>query len=332
MVSKKDFISIAVIIVLFINFGYSAYKKLAQTGFQFLSVGSDARAAGMAGAMTTICSGSNSLFFNPATMTEMNNFIDFSAGQNNWIADITHNALSLAFNPAGGRYGVVGLSLLYVDYGELQGTMVWGNDQGFIPTEIFNPSSISIGVGYALALSTKFSAGGQVKYTGQQFGESVVEIGEADSLAVKKYRAFTLAFDFGTLFKTGFKSFEFGMSVRNFAGEMRYEDEGFQLPLTFSIGASMDILDFWDNIGKPHTLLVSVDAVHPRSYPEYINLGIEYGYNDILFLRYGLESNRDECASNFGFGINIVGLIFDYSYTPFGVFDDVQRFTLRFSL
>ena len=40
-------------------------KKLAQTGFQFLSVVSDARASAMAEAMTSLETGSSALFFNP---------------------------------------------------------------------------------------------------------------------------------------------------------------------------------------------------------------------------------------------------------------------------
>ena len=41
-------------------------KKLAQTGFQFLSVNSDARGGGMADAMTSSHNNSVSIFFNPA--------------------------------------------------------------------------------------------------------------------------------------------------------------------------------------------------------------------------------------------------------------------------
>ena len=46
-------------------------QKLAQTGFQFLSVVSDARGAAMGEAMTSLQTSSSSLFFNPAGMAEM---------------------------------------------------------------------------------------------------------------------------------------------------------------------------------------------------------------------------------------------------------------------
>ena len=135
----------------------SGDKKLAQTGFQFLSVSSDARAGAMGDAMTTIFGQSSSLFFNPAGMSRQISFIDVSLSQNQWIAGINHNAISVSTAPYHGKYGVFGISFIHVDYGDIQGTMVWDNSQGFIDTEILNPSAMAFGVGYAKSLSDKFS-------------------------------------------------------------------------------------------------------------------------------------------------------------------------------
>ncbi|MCF7740309.1 MAG: PorV/PorQ family protein [Candidatus Marinimicrobia bacterium] len=309
------------------------YEKLAQTGFQFLSVNTYARGTAMGGAMTTVMDiGSGALFFNPAGLALSENRADVSLSQNNWIADIKHNSLSASFKPLGGQLGVIGISAISVDYGKMQGTMTWNNDKGYIDTEILQPSALSFGLGYAKELSTKFSVGGQVKYAGQNLGQSVVEVEKTDSLGVAKYKEFATAFDFGTLFRTGWESIVFGMSIRNFSNEIRFEDEGFQLPLTFHIGLSMDVLDFVPIHSGTHNLFLSVDAVHPRSYPEYANLGLEYSLNDVFYLRYGYMGNRDERSSSFGLGIEKFGLSFDYSYMPFGVFEETQCFTLNFAL
>ena len=115
-------------------------KKLAETGFQFLSVASDARSGGMAETMTTMHSNSASMFFNPAGLSRQNQFFDINLSSNEWIAGINHDAVSFSFSPKNGKFGCVGFSLLNVDYGELQGTMVWDNDQGFIDTDKFSPS------------------------------------------------------------------------------------------------------------------------------------------------------------------------------------------------
>ena len=139
-------------------------KKLAQTGFQFLSVTSDARGAAMAYALTSLQVGSSALFFNPAGMAEMNTLVDVSASTNKWIADITHTTFAAAFNPFDGKYGVIGLSAQFVDYGEFYGTVVnLASPQGYDDTGIFKLSSLALGLGYAKQISDRFSIGGQIK-------------------------------------------------------------------------------------------------------------------------------------------------------------------------
>jgi hypothetical protein len=308
-------------------------KKLGQTGFQFLGVGSDARAGGLANSVTTLELGASSLFYNPAGMARMTGLFNLTVTQNNWIDDIKHNSYSLAFNPADGRYGVVALSFISVDYGEVQGTMVWDNEQGFIDTEILNPSAFAVGLGYAKHLTNKFAVGGHLKYSGQQLGHSVIPVGvDNDSLKIKKNIAYATAFDFGTIYRTGFKSLIFGMSIRNFSNEITYEETSFQLPLTFTIGISMDLVDILDESIIEHTLNFSVEALHPRSYPEQLNLGLEYIFLKTFALRAGYMFVSDEQKVSFGFGIQKFGFGLDYAYTPFGVFDNVQRFTIRFGL
>jgi len=312
------------------------FTKLAQTGFQFLSVVSDARGAALAGAMTTVPYGSGSLFFNPAGMAEMEAAVDVIASKNTWFADINHTTLSVAFNPGNNKYGVFGFTAQSVNYGDIQGTMKWPQDRGWVETGSITPSAISLGAGYAVRLSDRFSIGAQIKYAAQQLGRGVVEIhptesDRLDSLAVQKFSTNAVAFDFGTLFKTGFKGISFGMNVRNFSNEISFLQENFQLPLTFAMGVSMDLINLIPRFDSSHSLMLSVDAVHPRSYPEYLNVGLEYSLLDMLYLRYGYLHNRDERNSSFGFGVSRFGLGIDYAYIPFGILDEVQMITIRFT-
>ena len=307
--------------------------KLAQTGFQFLSVGSDARGCALANAMTTREFGSGALQYNPAGMARMKQMLDLTISQNNWIDNIKYNGFSLAVSPSGGRYGVVGLSFMTVDYGEVQGTMVWGNDQGFIDTEMLHPGAFSGGLGYAKTLTDKFAVGGHVKVASQQLGNNLILTGEGgDSLKVKENVLVTTAYDFGTIYRTGFKSLAFGMSVNNFSREIKYEQENFELPLTFKIGLCFDLMDLMPGQGGSQDLLLSVDVLHPRDYPEQMNIGLEYRLKELLTVRCGYMVVSDEQNVSFGFGLQKYGLGIDYAYAPFGVFDNVQMFTLRFGL
>ena len=324
--------------------GFAAEKKLAQSGFQFLSVVSDARASAIAEAMTSLSGGSSSLFFNPAGMASMNSLIDFTASLNRWIADINHSAFSLALNPAKGRYGVFGLSLQTVDYGDFYGTRVDQTvPQGYVDTEVFSLDATAVGFGYAQQVTDKFSVGAQIRWVNQDLGKTLIPayvtvIDTLGNTVVDTTSRATstdmtpLAFDFGTQFKPGFHSLVFGMSVRNFSKEIKYVEEGFQLPLVFNLGISMDVLDLMKNKPTNQSLYVAIDASHYRSHPEQIKIGLDYCLMNKLSLRYGFISNNDESGSSYGVGIALFGLAFDYAYTPFGIFDNVQRMTVRFSL
>jgi len=324
----------------------SAYSqsKLAQTGFQFLSVGTDARATAMGEAFTTIEGSSASMFYNPAGMARLGGFIDLSANQMKWIADIKYFSGSAAVAPEGGRYGVIGLSVLKVNYGEFKFTRVAKNLLGYEDIADFaQPGAYLVGLGYARELSDKFSVGGQAKYVYQDLGDSYVPVytkvtidtgGVRTDTTIQKqsYNLSVLAFDFGTIYKTGLKSLAFGMTISNFSREITYARESFQLPLTFKVGVSMNLVDLMPSLADNHSLLLSVDAVHPRSYPEFVNVGAEYWFMNTVALRAGYISNHDDYDFVAGVGVKKFGLAVDYSFMPHKVFDNVHRFSVRFSM
>jgi hypothetical protein len=337
---NKKIVSILVVLLvgcLMCTIGYAQNQKLAQTGFQFLSVVSDARAAAMADAMTSLQSNSSAMFFNPAGMATMDNLLDVTASSNQWIADIKHYTFSLAVSPAKGDYGVFGFSVQSVDYGEFYGTRVnKASDLGYEDIGIFKLNALALGVGYAKQLTDQFSVGGQVRWVRQDLGESMIPVintGVDTTETSVSNKLTPLVFDFGTQFRTGIKSLVFGMSVRNFSAEMKYAEEGFQTPLVFNLGISMNLMDLVGEVGLDQSLYMSIDASHYRDHPEQIKIGLEYKILKAFALRGGYQSVNDlGNGMSFGLGISQFGFAFDYSYTPFGVFNNVQRMTARFTM
>lgn len=333
----RNYTIIIVLIISFISLKMSAQdKKLAQTGMKFLSVSTDARTTGFSEAVTAVdLSTASAMFYNPSTMASIENFTSLTVGNVGWIADINYIHGAIAFAPFEGDYGVFGLSFLSVDYGEFQGTIVANNDQGFIDVGNYSPKAYSIGLGYAKELSEKFAVGGNIKYVKQDLGSSVIDQAEDGNYISEDNSLGAMAFDFGIYYRTGFKSLNFGMSVRNFSTELKYKEESFQLPLTFRIGLSMNALDLLDVDKNTHSLVVSVDASHPRDYSEQIFVGGEYTFVNTFSIRAGFVSPSDEQDFTAGFGIKrgFVGmnLGIDYAYQPFGIFDDVHRFSFNFS-
>jgi hypothetical protein len=210
---------------------------------------------------------------------------------------------------------------------------------GYRDTGIFSPSAFAVGLAYSNVLSDRFSFGVHVKYASQDLGSALVEDPDSETCSgSKSYSEGVIAFDFGTIYRTGFKSLAFAMSVQNFSREVRFESEGFQLPLVFNIGISMDMMDIISPDTEDHSFVLAVDANHPRAAPEQVMIGGEYIFMNVLALRAGYHHNVDEHDISLGAGLQLEygdrggRIALDYAYTPFGIFDYVQRFTFKFSL
>ena len=319
-------------------------NKRAQTGMKFLSTSVDARAASLGGALTAETRGSSTaLFYNPASMALMEGTFHASAGQLKFIADIDYNIASLAFKPSGGNYGTFGLSFIAVDYGQFIGTIRADNERGFIETGNYSPTALAVGVGYARSFTDRFSVGAQIKYASQDLdgnfatstttGSEVTNIGEIAT--TESYSLNTMAVDFGVLYKTGFNTLVIAMSARNFAPELSYVRENFELPLTFQLGAQVDVIDFTSLNPDQHSFVLHVDAQRPRDFNEHVQFGAEYTFANLLSIRGGMEQAGldEEKGFSAGAGIHLDVQNFtigaDYAYTDFGIFDEVQRISLQ---
>ncbi len=321
------------------------YRKLAQTGMKFLALGAGARQAALGDAFTSVPGNSSAMFYNTAGMAFQTEMADVAMANTQWIADIVHNHVSVAFAPWDGDLGVIGLSYQAVDYGEIEATVLAANPKGYLDVGTIKPTAYALGIGYAIALTDRFSLGGNIKLVGQNLGSSIVSgtpvlggAGEETGFTPTETKENKLdnipTFDFGVLYRTGMKSLNFGLSVRNFAREVSYVKENFQLPLTFRMGLSMNVLDFVEIEEGAQRLLVVAEAEHPRDFTEQIKLGAEYVFANTIALRIGYVSPADEYSVSYGFGLQTAllgtSLGVDYAYTPFTHFDPVQRVSVRF--
>ena len=292
--------------------------KLAQTGMKFLSFSPDARAASLGDAVTAKTGGASSLFYNPAGMARLEG-MNLSAGQANWIAGITYNAVSVAY---ASDAGVFGISIMNVDYGEIQGTIRSSNTAGYTDTEIFTPTASVIGLGYAIAPTDRFSVGGQVKFVNEKLGNAYLDADENVS-SIESLDMDATAFDFGLMYKMDWKNLMIAMSARNFSESLKYAEEAFELPLTFRMGVAGDLIE---------NLSVSFVNERPRDYLSTTRVGIEYNLMNMLALRAGYVTPTDEAGMNLGVGFQVAGFSVDVAYTDFGVFDPVTRVGVQFTL
>jgi hypothetical protein len=310
-------------------------NKLAQSTMNFLLVGTSSRACGLGEAYTAVGSGSESMFYNPAGMAEMSADFDINLNYTQWIADINYLSGGISVNLY--NYGVVGFNLLTVDYGDIYGTsLITSAEQVQYPLgykdngKIGNVNAYAFGISYAKAISQQFFVGGNIRIAGQNLGESVVAGGS------KKNDATKLVFDAGVEYYTGYKSFRFGMSIRNFSSNIKRESIEEQLPLQFVLGAAIDIMDIINSEhAEDNTLIFAVDFLHQNNYSERVNFGAEYTVLGFLALRGGYQTNRDIASWSGGVGVKTsvsdYNLGVDYSYSKYDIFNSVSRLSLSFN-
>ncbi|MCB7130009.1 MAG: PorV/PorQ family protein [Candidatus Brocadiales bacterium] len=307
-------------------------KKLAQTGFQFLKIEPDARGSAIGGAAVPVADDASALFWNPAGIAMVSG-IDFGVYQTSWFAGIKQIALAGVL-PVGNA-GFVGVSVLSMNYGDIPQTTIANNEQGYIE-DTYSPSAFAVGLSFARRFTDLLSIGGQVKYAYESLGaNTTMQPGDTVAQDVDNTLG-AVAFDIGTLYYVGFEDLRISMSIRNFSRQIEYETEGFQMPLTFAIGAAMDIFKFMD-LGEGHSLTVSATAIHPRDYSERLHVGAEYWLFNTFALRGGYKFNYDQEGLSAGIGIKkeISGfnVKLDYSFTDMGSYlGSVHRISVGGSL
>ena len=318
--------------------------KRAQAGMKFLSVSADPRVAGLGGAATALATGPGALFYNPAGLSRSESGAGVFLGQTSWIADIDYNHGAVSIRPANGRYGTIGLSLLAVDYGELQETVFDAStDAGFRDLGTFSPTAYAVGLGYARTVTDRFSVGGQIKYVSQDFGDAASAFtpggtdGGEGTFTREEISESILAYDFGVMYDTPLSGLTFAVSARNFSQQAAFgEGEGFQLPLTLQIGAALDTQGLTGLDPSLHRIVIVVDAEDPYDFSSQIEAGGEYTFADLLSLRVGYVVPADVQGVSFGAGIRQrlagVGFGADYSYSDMSEFSTVHRIAVRFDL
>lgn len=318
---------------------FSQITKRAQVGFRFLEnpVGADVVGRGMTGIITTV--NSNGIFWNPAMLGLVESSVDVSLNHTKGIVDINYNAAAASVRL--GDFGVLGFSLLSMDYGTFYGTRRTDGD-GYIETGTFSPAAYSVGVAFSQKVTDRFSYGIHLKYfrqdlgeatvtlSGKKWGDSTLALGTANYSSSKFNLPFAL--DIGTYYDFKYNGIKFGASLQNISREYHYVAEDFPLPFAVNFGVTVEPLGFLGMMDSDHRLVVSAESRHPRDFGEKVKVGAEYSFVNTFFVRGGYMSNYDGRAFTFGAGVNkaLSGVLFriDYAYEPWDLFGGVHYVTV----
>lgn len=272
-------------------YGSEIFEKVGTVGAQFLKLGVGGRSAAMGEAFVAIADDASALYWNPAGIAQLEGKSHVFMSHASWPAEIGHEFAGYVFT-YGGIPGVIGLSMNVLQMDPMIRTTEFFPDginrAGSEELEQFDAGDMAIGVSYAQFLTDKFSFGATAKWIHQGLEDEFAE---------------GLNFDFGTLYKTGFRTITIGMAIQNFGPEMKYIDQEFAPPITFKVGVGMNVYRT-----QKHSVLTAAEFNHPSDNAERANLGLEYSYAPVerfaLAVRGGYMMNRDLQDYAMGFGVH----------------------------
>jgi len=343
---KRTFQSLATVLLLMVCIGHLQAQKVGTSSLQFLKVMPTARATAMGDAYVSLASGADATFWNPAGLTNLQNH-EMTSTLTMWLFDTKQ--IALAYGLPMGDWGTLGFQFQYVDFGSIEETradavdlVVPANGAPFFNAGLtgrsFTPYSYLVGLSYAKAFTDKFSAAVTAKYAMESlWSDQAITVVNSVTGEVTSYKTYAdvILFDFGMLYKTGFRSVQIGVSAQNFGPQVKFADAAHPAPLAFRLGVSANLfgqeaLMFQDDM---HRLTVAYDLFQPNDYRQQMHVGAEYAFSELFTLRAGYKYDYDSEGLTFGGGLHtdLAGwaVRLDYSFGRMNEFlNSVHRISL----
>lgn len=337
---KTTFVTVQLVALLVMAGSLHAQNdKKAQAGFRFLDNPVSAEAIGRGATGVVGMPNASALFWNPAEIGLIKPTVDVMLHRTQGIAEINYNALAATCNLW--DFGVVGVSLMFMDYGTFYGTRRDPNADGYVETGTFSPNAYALGFAFSQKVTDRFSYGVQIKYVSQDLGSAYVapyglDVNAAlNAMSPKAYQKGVWAGDVGAYYDFQFKGITFGACIQNLSADVKYEEEAFPLPFTVNFGATIEPMQFFIDGADARALVLTFETRHPRDFSEKVQFGAEYTIMGVFIPRVGYMMNYDERGLTAGIGLHYdwggVPLRADYAYEAFGIFGAVSHFTIGVS-
>lgn len=306
----------------------------------FLEIGIGARAEAMGGAYTAQAGQAEMIYWNPAGLAYIDG-LAVSLTHSEWLADTNFDFFAIA-TPLPFFNAVLAASFTSLAVPD-QPVRTVAVPEG--TGEFYDAQDFAVNVSVSARLIPSFSLGLSGKYISQRIWTE---------------SASQFALDVGVYYQTPLQGLVIGSSISNFGPDMHvggrhltnvldpdlvnrgienvpvsYETDSFSLPQIFRFG-----LSYQTPLPANSHVAMGVDLMHPTGSTESMNLGIEYGFHNLLFLRLGYQNLYERDSVNgltLGGGLHYVlrdrsRFAFDYAYSDWGILQKVHRVTLGIHL
>jgi hypothetical protein len=304
-------------------------SRTGSTGFQFLKINPDARSTGMAESNSAAVNDLAAAYLNPAGLTQLDTSkIHFQFSYAKYYAQSTLQNFTIARKMSKSTF--LAANIIYLNSGTMPVTTE------FMPTgtgQSFRFTDMSIGVTLAKILTDNFSFGITAKFISE---------------GVASLRTNNVVADFGFQYDIGKANTRFAVGVSNFGspvsphgdvvhttfvGDTTYNVfEKIAVPAVFRLGLATDVIK-----KEKQLLTVCAQLNHPTDNNETFNLGAEYCWNKMLFVRTGYQLAVDEKGlPSFGFGYLLKrkfgGVRVDYSFSNKKLIGTIHRIGIAINI
>ena len=331
--------------------------RAGQAGANELLINPWARSGGWGGANAAIVKNVEAMSLNVGGLSFCKG-TEVTFAHSQWLkgSGININALGLAQKV--GESGALGISLVSLDFGNIERTTEKNPDGG---NGNFTPQFFTIGLAYSKEFSNSIHGGITVR---------------AISEAIADVKSQGIALDAGIEYVTGFNkernNLKFGIALRNVGAPMKFDGEGlsyrndnsnasggtvdinvlqqqkadrFELPSLVNIGAAYDI-----KAGEDHRFTPAITFTSNSFIRDQFALGLEYGFKNLFMIRGGYTFDKKDKNAIIDYQISALlgpsagislqlplgksGKYFgiDYSYRATKTFDGTHTFGARFVL
>jgi hypothetical protein len=290
----------------------------SNSAFNFLRNDVSPRAAALAGSFVTITNDPNSLFYNPAALSTLENPMG-SVGFFKHLLDI--NAGYISYGQQYEDLGYFAAGILYTNYGSFDETNEMGTSLG-----TFTASDLSLTVGYSNLFEENVHYGANLKLIYS---------------SIAGYTSTALAGDLGILVRVPEQRITVGASLRNFGRQLKsYISTREDLPLDFVVGASIVPrgIPLLLNLNF-HKLNESRDSFADRF--RAFTVGGEFTLSKVVQARVGFDNEKRKdlklgtsagmAGFSGGLGILVSGYRFDYSLSSLGKIGELHRVSISTS-
>lgn len=300
-------------------------QRTGISGLQFLKIPISAEQAALAGANITTASDASAMFINPAMAVEVErNSLSFSYAP--WFAELAHSSASAVYKPTADWAFGLGFIALNAPPTPVTSEL---NPDGTGETFAYGDVAASLSV--ARRLTTQFSFGVTASFIQQ-------------TIASLRFRTYLI--DAGVCYKIPFAGMRLAAAFQHFGPSAKTKGKAEVVSPSLS---GSEIRDSFDDVDPPtlFRLALSVEPLatetqkitafaqlnHPNDNVETLSLAIEYAWKNLLFLRAGYDTGRDEqTIPNLGAGlrypIGFATLRFDYAFANFKTLGGTHRLTL----